>query len=320
MRKYNFVNRILAAIFCSFFLVGQLAAEEQTTQAETDNKTEANAVADEAYGAYQQGQYLTAFKLALDRAEKGDAAAQTLIAIMYEKGEGVKQDLAEATVWYGIAANSGNRDAQFAYALRLLQGQGVEQNLEDGFAMMEKAAVAGHPQAMFNHANQIIDQRPTSAGYRRALPFFEKAAEASVVEAFYALAQIYKAGKTNGIQDPDKARMWLKRAADSGFDTAQIELAIEYLQGTNGPKDPVKAFAYFNQAAVRGNAIAQNRLAKMYAFGVGTDISPVEAAKWHILATRAGLADIDLEQFVKTLDEDTRQLGLVQANQWRAKQ
>jgi len=312
------VKPILASAFCLILFTAQAIAEEETPQTKAEDKSATAAVADEAYGAYQRGQYLTAFKLALDRAENGDAAAQTLIAIMYEKGQGVKQNLEEATIWYGIAANSGNRDAQFAYALRLLRGQGVKQDLEEGFEMMEKAAIGGHPQAMFNHANQLINQRPTSAGYRNALPFFEKAADAQVVEAFYALAQIYKAGKTNGIQDPAKARLWLKRAADSGFDTAQIELAIQYLQGVNGEKDPVKAFNYFMQAAVRGNVIAQNRLAKMYAFGVGTDISPVEAAKWHILASRAGLSDIDLEQFLKTLDEETRQLGLVQANQWRA--
>jgi len=320
MRKFNFVKFFLPTTLCLLLLAVPVSAEKRVGEVEHIPTELSQTIVDDAYGAYQQGQYLTAFRLALKRAESGDAAAQTLIAIMYEKGQGVSQDLQEATVWYGIAANSGNRDAQFAYALRLLQGSGVDQNLEEGFLMMEKAAIAGHPQAMFNHANRLIKQRPTSAGYRSALPFFEKAAALQVVEAYYALAQIHKAGKTSGIQDPQKARIWLKRAADSGFDTAQIELAIEYLQGTSGPKEPEKAFDYFMQAAARGNALAQNRLAKMFAFGIGTDISPVEAAKWHILASRAGLADIDLEQFVKTLDEDTRQLGLVQANNWRVQQ
>jgi len=311
------VKHFLISFLISLFTTLSILAQEQAQKTEENDAPAAKVVVDEAYGAYQQGQYLTAFRLALPRAENGDAAAQTLIAIMYEKGQGISKSQEEATIWYGIAANSGNRDAQFAYALRLLKGNGVKQDLKQGFAMMQEAAIAEHPQAMFNHANHLIDNRPTSAGYRKALPFFEKAAQAQVVEAFYALAQIYKAGKTNGIQDPDKARVWLSKAADSGFDTAQVELAIEYLQGKNGPKDPEKAFGYFMQAAVRGNVIAQNRLAKMYAFGVGTDISPVEAAKWHIIASRAGLADIDLEQFLKTLDEDTRQLGLVQANKWR---
>src|SRR4051794_21216035 len=41
---------------------------------------------DEAYGAFQRGFYLTALQLALPRAEKGDAKAQTLIAEIYARG------------------------------------------------------------------------------------------------------------------------------------------------------------------------------------------------------------------------------------------
>jgi hypothetical protein len=41
---------------------------------------------DEAYGAYQRGLYVTALNMALERAQKGDAAAQTLVAEMMTKG------------------------------------------------------------------------------------------------------------------------------------------------------------------------------------------------------------------------------------------
>ena len=55
--------------------------------------------ADEAFGAFQRGLYLTARNLALPRAEKGDAAAQTLLAEIYARGLGVPRDDAEAAKW-----------------------------------------------------------------------------------------------------------------------------------------------------------------------------------------------------------------------------
>jgi TPR repeat protein len=44
----------------------------------------------------QRGYYLTAFEIAINRAEAGDVAAQTLIAIIYEKGYGVPQNFEKA--------------------------------------------------------------------------------------------------------------------------------------------------------------------------------------------------------------------------------
>lgn len=278
--------------------------------------TEEQKTPDFAYAAFQRGQYLTAFQIALPLAEKGDGAAQTLIAELYEQGLGIAQDTAEAAKWYEIAAKSGNREAQFAYALKLLKGADVPQNKEEGIAMMEKAAEAGHPIAMFNHANQIIADRPTSAGYRLALPFYEKAAENRLADAYYALSVIYREGLTTGIQDPKKAREWLEKAARAGVDTAQIELGIALINGTDGPKDPEAGFRVLNSAALAGNVIAQNRIAHMYLNGIGVKPSNLEAAKWHILARRAGRFDITLDQFMETLDVETRQKALEQANRW----
>lgn len=290
--------------------------EELLQKRLTGDFTEEQKTPDFAYAAFQRGQYLTAFQIALPLAEKGDTAAQTLIAELYEQGFGIAQDTNEAAKWYEIAAKSGNREAQFAYALKLLKGKDIPQNKPEGIAMMEKAANAGHPIAMFNHANQIIADRPTSAGYRLALPFYKKAAENRLADAYYALSVIYKEGLATGIQDPDKAREWLEKAARAGVDTAQIELGIALINGTDGPKDLKAGFSVLNGAALAGNVIAQNRVAHMYLNGIGVEASKIEAAKWHILARRAGRFDITLDQFMESLDSEMRQKALELANRW----
>ena len=66
--------------------------------------------ADLAYGAFQRGYYLSAFSLAIPRAEAGDTAAQTLLGLIYEGGYGVPRDPAQAANWYQFAADGGDAE------------------------------------------------------------------------------------------------------------------------------------------------------------------------------------------------------------------
>ena len=47
------------------------------------------------------------------KAEQGDASAQFRLGFMYNTGEGVPQDDAEAVKWYRLAAEQGDASAQF---------------------------------------------------------------------------------------------------------------------------------------------------------------------------------------------------------------
>jgi len=273
-------------------------------------------IPDLAFGAYQRGMYLTAFQLALPRANLGDPAAQTLIAELYDKGLGIARDRVEATAWYGIAAKSGNREAQFSYALKLLEGKHVSKDKEAAFELMRSAADAGHSAAMFNYAQQLIEQSPGDKGFSRALPYLEGAAQSGLGDAYYALAQIYSTGSGIPAADPEKARSWLILAARDGVDTAQVELAIQLANGKGGKKDERSAFAWFLRAAIGGNVIAQNRLARMFVLGLGTPANAIEAAKWYILARRAGHVDLWLDEFLKSLSSEDRALALSTANRW----
>src|SRR6185312_13377376 len=48
-------------------------------------------------------------------AERGDAAAQSLMGVAYQKGSGVDQNFLEAVFWHRRAANQGNSRSQCAY-------------------------------------------------------------------------------------------------------------------------------------------------------------------------------------------------------------
>ncbi|MCC0021278.1 MAG: sel1 repeat family protein [Nitratireductor sp.] len=285
--------------------------------APTDEEAAAGPPPDPAYGAYQRGYYLTAFQLALPRAQMGDPAAQTLIAELYDKGLGIPRDGKEATQWFGIAAKSGDTEAQFAYAVKLLEGRYVKADPEEARRLMKVAADHGHPTAAYNYGQMVLDRRPTTEGAREALKYFELAAEKELPDAYFALAQLYEAGIVSGYPEIGKAHSWLLKAAQAGIDNAQVELAIWLLNGKGTEKDPKQAFQWMRQAAMRGNVVAQSRLARMFAEGIGVQRDRIEAAKWHIVARRAGLTDAWLDEFLVGLPKKDFSTALSRANSWR---
>jgi|TARA_B110000967_G_scaffold6241_1_gene6254 TPR repeat protein len=61
-------------------------------------------------------------------AKQGDADAQFNLGIMYDIGEGVPENNAEAVKWYRKAADQGHAKAQFNLGLMYNNGEGVPEN------------------------------------------------------------------------------------------------------------------------------------------------------------------------------------------------
>lgn len=270
-----------------------------------------------AYGAYQQGLYVTAVKLAEPLANLGDPAAQTLLGEIYSRGLGVRQDEKLAARWYEAAASSGSAEGQFRFALLLIDGKVVGQDLAKARDLMKAAADAGIPLAGYNYAQMLIQASPV-AGFTEALPYFERSARAGVADAQYAMSQIYAYGKGVPMPDLPKARNWLQAAAAGGHDTAQIELGIWMINGKGGPASAGDGARWLLRAATRGNPIAMNRIAHLYKDGIGVPADKIEAGKWSVLAKRANNADTGLDTFFRGLDEGTQKAALEAANRFRA--
>lgn len=281
----------------------------------TDGQPAPDVGAGSAYGAFQRGYYLTALQLALPRADAGDPAAQTLIAEIYWNGLGVARDRKKAVEWYRFAADAGNPQAQFFLGNLLLSGDEVEKDKAAGEELMKKAAKKGHARANFNLAQILTARRPTWAGFKRALPLYEKAAEAGIADAQYAMANIHAEAQGVPYNDDKIARKWLARSARNGLEAAQVELGVWMANGRGGPKDEDGAGRWFAQAAAKGNVLAQNRLARMNAFGIGKTADPITASAWHVLASRAGYSDPEMDRLFQSLSTIDKKRALEAADQ-----
>ena len=272
---------------------------------------------DAAYGAYQRGLYKTAYNLALERANNGDAAAQTLVAEILARGLGMPANASEAAKWYQRAAERGVPEAQFQYALILLDGRQVKKDEKKAQVLLQAAAEAGNALAQFNLAQLLVQRDSGDAGLARAVPYYEKAAEAGLADAQYAMAQVYANGAGGKKQDDKEARRFLVLAARQNYDTAQLDLGQWLIEGRGGPRDLKSGFSWMKRAADGGNVAAQNRLAKLYEGGIGVDPDLVTAAAWFIVARRAGLSDPEMDDFMQGLDDEQTKQALQKANRLR---
>ncbi len=261
---------------------------------------------DGAYGAYQAGFFLEAFRQATRRIEEdaNDAAAMTLLAELHLQGLGVKQDSRKATEWYRLAMARGDVNATFALGMLTLQGQGLARDEPMGRDLLQKAAAKGHGPAAFNLALPLL-VTGNPEDLKRAIPLLQQAAEREVADAQHALAVLMLDGRGLPLDVEGGADM-MARAASNGSLAGEVELSILQFTGRGLGRDERAAARGFARAAARGNAIAQNRLARILFQGRWLTRDAVSAGGWHLAAKAQGLADEALDVELGKLADDER--------------
>jgi TPR repeat protein len=156
------------------------------------------------------------------RAKDGDAAAQVALAVLYAKGDGVRQDYAAAAGWFRRAAERGVARAQYDLGVLYQRGRGVP-----------------------------VD-------YAQAALWYRKAAQQNHRLAQYNLAVAYAKGEGVGRNLSDAA-VWYHRAAAQGVVAAMVNLAILYERGDGVRAATSDAYAWYRAAAQRGSAPAARR-------------------------------------------------------------
>src|SRR4051812_9797961 len=270
---------------------------------------------DVVFGAYQRGQYKTAFDLATARAANGDPKAMAMLGELYSGGLGIKRDFAKAAEWYKRAADLGDREAMFALAMLRMSGRGGPANREEAAKLLASSAQLGSTKAAYNLALLYLDGQTLPQDLKRAAELMRIAADAGNAEAQYALATFYKEG-TGVPKDLDKAVRLLQAAAVADNVDAEVEYAIALYNGTGTPKNETAAVALLRKAAKQNSAIAQNRLARVLVTGGGVPADKVEGLKWHIVAKTAGKGDVMLDEALAQATAEERAKAEEAARKW----
>jgi len=83
-------------------------------------------------------------------AKNGSVNAQFNLGAMYDNGDGVAEDDAEAAKWYQQAADQGHINAQFNLGVMYANGEGVAENATEAANWYRKAAEQGDYRAQYN--------------------------------------------------------------------------------------------------------------------------------------------------------------------------
>ncbi len=95
--------------------------------------------------AYRKDDYQTALREF--KSVEDDAKALYMTGVIYEKGQGVSIDYAEAVQWYRKSADKGNSSAQYRLGRLYERGLGVEPSREEAVKLYKKSAKQGNVDA-----------------------------------------------------------------------------------------------------------------------------------------------------------------------------
>jgi uncharacterized protein len=145
----------------------------------------------------------------------GNADAECNLGKLYEQGDGVPRDYAQAVNWYRKAADQGDPEGEIGLGGMYIDGHGVPKDVVQAANWYRKAAEQDYPKGQYN------------------------------------LGVLYSNG--DGVpKDHVETANWYKKAAEQGLAISQYALAWMYAQGDGIPKDNVQAFMWWNLAVAQG--------------------------------------------------------------------
>ncbi len=124
---------------------------------------------DKGLESYADGMYAEAAQHWQNAADDEDVRATFNLAILYEHGNGVAQDIARAVALYRRAAKQNFPDAQFSLANILMQGAGtIPRRVDEALMWYLQAADGGHVQSQFLvgsmlYKGEVVPQDKASA-------------------------------------------------------------------------------------------------------------------------------------------------------------
>jgi uncharacterized protein len=228
-------------------------------------------------------------ELAMTRnvAERGNAAAQMLLAIAYLDGDGgLARDEKLACHWFEQAALQGNGYAEARLGDLYEEGIGVERNPKLAADWRERAARRGNIDAQLKLGRMYLQGIGVTQDLARAREWLQQAAEGGDSEAAYLLSQLYKHG-LGGPRDPTVAGNWLARSAERGY-LESIRL-LHAIKSFGRHYDRTLSGDALKQLAADGDADAQYQLGLHYEAGSGGERrDAAQAAEWFQRAANQG--------------------------------
>ncbi len=195
----------------------------------------------------------------MERADCGDAWAQSKLADHYAAGNGVLQDHDRAAELYRRAAEDGYTVAQYELAGCYAAGKGVLRDNAQAIQWYKRAAEDGYRPALYELGNCYAKGKGVARDIAEAVQWYRRGAEDGYSPAQYELGRCHAMGK--GVsQDYAEAIEWYRRAAADDYGPAQYELGNCLAKGKGAAQDETEAQEWYRKAADAGYSPALDKL------------------------------------------------------------
>jgi TPR repeat protein len=164
-----------------------------------------------AFNAYLRGDYALAEREFRPLAERGNVLAQYKLGLMYNNGEGVKQDFGEAFRWFHRAAAQGYAPAQRSLGVKFEKGQGVKRNYGEAVRWYRHGAEQGDAAAQYRLGRMYVLGRGIRRDFTAAVAWFNLAADQKIEDAATA-------------RDAVAARLTPQQLAEAKRKTREVQL------------------------------------------------------------------------------------------------
>lgn len=191
------------------------------------------------------------------------------------------------------AADEGNVGAEHML-MRLFSENKIyaKDMAQETLKWTRKAAEKGVMQAQYALADIYAEKQGNT---KAAVEWYRKAAEQGHAEAYYKLGAIYEHG-ANDVKSNAQESTRLYQIAASEMDVfaqkgsadAQHVLAGMYQQGQGVGKDMAMALRWWEKSALQGHVLAQLSLGRLYAQGDDVPRDTYQAAFWLDMAAAQG--------------------------------
>ena len=193
-------------------------------------------------------------------AKSGSSLAQSCLSHMYREGFGVERDPVKAFRWCSAAAKDKDKpEATFELAMMYDRGLGVKQCKATAVLLLDVAGKRDHSLALFKLAEHFFELAENDSCLKKGFDACHRSAELGLVEAQFNLGVMFEDGLGTE-QNFKKAATWYHRAATSGDERAMNNLGNMYWHGRGVRKDKLKAENLFALAVEENSSLAQLNL------------------------------------------------------------
>lgn len=226
------------------------------------------------------------------------AAAMTVQADAYEDGlmAYAVGNFSEAGAAFTQAADEGNVGAEHMLMRLFSENKLYAKDLaQETLKWTRKAAEKGLMQAQYALADIYAEKQGDMTA---AVEWYSKAADQGHADAYYKLGAIYEHGAKGVSSDAEKSTHLYQIAASEmdvfaqkGSADAQNTLAGMYQQGQGVNKNIELALRWWEKSALQGHVLAQLNLGRIYAQGGDVERDTYQATFWLNMAAAQGQQD-----------------------------